>query len=74
MNADERMHLNLTEMNKVDKLLHKAHLIINEATGTDIPKSVTEKAKAEARKIYKQIKELDSVMYEVLKQDDKKLK
>tara|TARA_R110000772_G_scaffold70153_1_gene154492 strand:+ start:1065 stop:1250 length:186 start_codon:yes stop_codon:yes gene_type:complete len=61
-------------MNEVEKLLHKAHLIINDATGTDIPKSVTEKAKVEARKIYKQIKELDSAMYEVLKQDDKKLK
>lgn len=61
-------------MNEVDKLLHKAHLIINDATGTDIPKSVTEKAKVEARKIYKQIKELDPAMYEVLKQDDKKLK
>jgi len=61
-------------MKKVDKLLHKAHLIINEATGTDIPKSVTEKAKVEARKIYRQIKDIDIEVYDRIKEDDNKLK
>lgn len=61
-------------MKKVDKLLHKAHLIINEATGTDIPKSVTEKAKIEARKIYRQIKDIDRAVYDRIKEDDNKLK
>lgn len=61
-------------MKKVDKLLHKAHLIINEATGTDIPKSVTEKAKVEARKIYRQIKDIDRAVYDRIKEDDNKLK
>lgn len=61
-------------MKKVDKLLHKAHLIINEATGTDIPNSVTEKAKVEARKIYRQIKDIDRAVYDRIKEDDNKLK
>jgi len=61
-------------MKKVDKLLHKAHLIINDATGTDIPKSVTEKAKVEARKIYRQIKDIDRAVYDRIKEDDNKLK
>ena len=61
-------------MSEVDKLLHKAHLIINEATGTDIPKSVTEKAKVEARKIYRQIKDIDRAVYDRIKEDDNKLK
>lgn len=61
-------------MKKVDKLLKKAHLIINEATGTDIPRSVTEKAKVEARKIYRQIKDIDRAVYDRIKEDDNKLK
>lgn len=61
-------------MKKVDKLLKKAHLIINEATGTDIPRSVTEKAKVEARKIYREIKDIDPIVYDRLKEDDNKLK
>lgn len=61
-------------MKKVDKLLHKAHLIINDATGTDIPKSVLDKAKVEARKIYRQIKDIDIALYDRIKEDDNKLK
>lgn len=61
-------------MNKTDKLLKEAHLIINDATGTDIPKSVLEKAKVEARKILRKIKDIDPIVYDRLKEDDSKLK
>ena len=56
-------------MKKVDKLLHEAHIIINEATGIDIPKTTLEKAKIEARKIYRKIKDIDSVVYDIIKDD-----
>ena len=46
-------------MNDTDKLLHKAHLIINDATGTDIPQDVLDKAKEKARRIYNQIKTIN---------------
>lgn len=59
---------------RTHKLLEKAHRIINDATGTDIPKSVTEKARVEARKIYRLIKDIDEEIYNRLKEDDNKLK
>ena len=59
---------------RTHKLLEKAHRIINNATGTDIPKSVTEKARVEARKIYRLIKDIDEEIYNRLKEDDNKLK
>lgn len=61
-------------MNRIGKLLYKAHLIINNATGTDIPKKVLRKAKVDARKIYKKIKEIDPAIYNIIKEDDNKLK
>ena len=57
----------MTKKEKVDKLLKKAHLIINEASGLDISKTTKEKAKIEARKVWKQIKEIDPKVWEVLK-------
>ena len=54
-------------MNDTDKLLHKAHLIINDATGTDIPQ-----AKEKARRIYNQIKTINPDVYERIKIDLKK--
>ena len=51
-------------MNDTDKLLHKAHLIINDATGTDIPQDVLDKAKEKARRIYNQIKTINPDVYE----------
>lgn len=54
---------------KVDKLLHKAHLIINAATGLDISKTTLDKARVEARKIYREIKEIDPDMYDRIKDD-----
>jgi|TARA_R110000764_G_scaffold85788_1_gene166432 acyl CoA:acetate/3-ketoacid CoA transferase len=59
-------------MNDTDKLLHKAHLIINDATGTDIPQDVLDKAKEKARRIYNQIKTINPDVYERIKIDLKK--
>jgi len=55
--------------NKTNKLLYKAHLLINAATGTDIPKYKLEEAQREARKIYKEIRDLDPKIYNILKED-----
>lgn len=41
-------------------------MIINSATGIDVTKTARENAKREARKIYKQIKEIDPKIYNVL--------
>jgi len=54
---------------KTSELLKKAHLLINNATGTDVPKYKLEEAKREARKIYKLIKETDLEVYNILKED-----
>ncbi len=59
---------------RTHKLLEKAHLIINDATGTDIPKSVLDKAKIEARKVLRQIKDIEPDVYDRVKEDDDKLK
>ena len=57
----------MTKKEKVDKLLKEAHLIINNASGLDISKTAKEKAAIEARKILKQIKEIDKKVWDVLK-------
>jgi len=54
---------------KTSKLLYKAHLLINNATGIDIPKYKLEEAKREARKLYKEIKDIDPEIYNILKED-----
>ena len=59
---------------RTHKLLEKAHKTINDATGTDIPKSILEKAKIEARKILRQIKDIEPDVYDRIKEDDNKLK
>lgn len=59
---------------RTHNLLRKAHRIINEATGTDIPKSVLEQAKIDARKIYRIIKDSDPKIYDIIRGDDDKLK
>ena len=48
------------------KLLKQAHIIINEATGTDISKTARENAKREARKLYRKIKDIDPKIYSIL--------
>lgn len=59
----------MSKKKKIDKLLHEAHITINNATGTDIPKYKTEEAKREARKLYKKIKDIDETIYNVIKGD-----
>ncbi len=54
---------------RTSNLLYKAHILINEATGIDVPKYKLDEAKREARKLYKQIKDLDPKIYNILKED-----
>mgnify|MGYP006110982669 FL=1 len=54
---------------KTSNLLKKAHILINNATGTDVPKYKLTEAKREAKKIYKEIKSLDLAIYNILKED-----
>jgi hypothetical protein len=56
---------------KIDKILKEAHLIINESSGTDISKTQKAKAKLEARKILRQIKDLDQKVWDCIKFDIK---
>ena len=57
----------ITKKERVDRILKEAHLIINNATGLDISKTKKDEAKREARKVLKQIKEIDSRIWENLK-------
>ena len=57
----------MTKKEKVATLLRKAHLIINAASGTDINKTTKEKDNLEARKVWKQIREIDPAIWEILK-------
>jgi CRISPR/Cas system-associated protein Csx1 len=54
---------------KTSDLLKKAHILINNATGIDVPKGKLDEAKREAKKIYKLIKEHDLAIYNILKED-----
>tara|TARA_R110001632_G_scaffold102278_4_gene210468 strand:+ start:4626 stop:4817 length:192 start_codon:yes stop_codon:yes gene_type:complete len=54
---------------KVDEILKKSHLIINEATGIDISKTQKEAAKRESRKILKELKEIDLEVYNIVKEE-----
>lgn len=49
------------------KVLKKAHHIILNNVGTDIPKYKYENAKCEARKLYRSLKETDVEVYDRLK-------
>jgi len=57
----------MTKKERIDKILKESHLIINEATGTDITKSKKEEARRESKKKLKELKELDPVIYERVK-------
>lgn len=54
---------------KVDEILKKSHIVINEATGIDISKTQKEAAKRESRKILRELKELDLEVYNIVKQE-----
>ena len=51
-------------------LLEKAHFTITNARGTDVPKYQLDEAYKKVRAIYRQIKEIEPDIYEVLNSDD----
>ena len=52
---------------RVDKILKESHLIINDATGTDISKTRKEEARRESRKKLRELKDLAPDIYERIK-------
>ena len=52
---------------KTGEILYKAHKIMTEVNYEGVSKTAREKAKRDARKLYKLIKEVDPVIYERLK-------
>jgi hypothetical protein len=59
----------MTKKDKIDNILKKSHLIINDATGIDISKTQKEAAKRESRKILRELKEVDIVIYNIVKEE-----
>ena len=57
----------MTKKERIDKILKDSHLIINEATGTDISKTRKDEAKRESRKKLRELKDLAPVIYERVK-------
>jgi len=57
----------MTKKERIDKILKDSHLIINEATGTDISKSRKEEARRESRKKLRELKDLAPIIYERVK-------
>jgi len=55
---------------KTSDLLEQAHLTITNARGTDVPKYQLEEAYKKVRAIYRQIKEIEPDIYDVLNSDD----
>tara|TARA_R110002020_G_scaffold71049_2_gene183965 strand:- start:3 stop:200 length:198 start_codon:yes stop_codon:yes gene_type:complete len=51
-------------------LLEKAHLTITNARGLDVPKYQLDEAYKKVRAIYRQIKEIEPDIYDVLNSDD----
>ncbi len=57
----------MTKKERIDKILKDYHLIINEATGTDISKTRKDEARRESRKKLRELKDLAPVIYERVK-------
>jgi hypothetical protein len=55
---------------KTSDLLEQAHLTITNARGLDVPKYQLDEAYKKVRAIYRQIKEIEPDIYEVLNSDD----
>ena len=53
----------MTKKERIDKILKDSHLIINEATGTDISKTRKDEARRESRKKLRELKDLAPVIY-----------
>lgn len=51
-------------------LLEQAHLTITNARGLDVPKYQLDEAYKKVRAIYRQIKEIEPDIYDVLNSDD----
>ena len=54
---------------KVDEILKKSHIVINKSTGIDISKTQKAAAKRESRKILRELKEVDLVIYNIVKEE-----
>jgi hypothetical protein len=59
----------MTKKDKIDNILKKSHLVINDATGIDISKTQKAAAKRESRKILRELKEVDPVIYNIVKEE-----
>ena len=57
----------MTKKEQIDKILKDSHLIINEATGTDISKTRKDEARRESRKKLRELKDLAPIIYERVK-------
>ena len=57
----------MTKKERIDKILKDSHLIINEATGTDINKTRKDEARRESRKKLRELKDLAPIIYERVK-------
>ena len=55
---------------RTSDLLEQAHLTITDARGLDVPKYQLDEAYKKVRAIYRQIKEIEPDIYEVLNSDD----
>ena len=55
---------------RTSDLLEIAHLTITNARGLDVPKYQLDEAYKKVRAIYRQIKEIEPDIYEVLNSDD----
>ena len=59
----------MTKKDKIDNILKKSHLVINDATCIDISKTQKAAAKIESRKILRELKEVDPVIYNIVKEE-----
>ena len=55
---------------RTSDLLEQAHLTITNARGLDVPKYQLDEAYKKVRAIYRQIKEIEPDIYDVLNSDD----
>ena len=54
---------------KVNEILKKSHIVINESTGIDISKTQKAAAKRESRKILKELKDIAPGIYNIVKEE-----
>jgi len=54
---------------KVDDILKKSHLVINDSSGIDISRTQKEAAKRESRKILRELKDISPEIYNIVKEE-----